>query len=365
MGKSLWDRVFHRSGPPEQPKTVADEGSDSLRPADLIEAIGEAVVVIGAGGEVELANGLAAELFGVSRPVVGRQYEQVITKAVLLDRIAGGLRGEPWHGPVHLSGPAGAVICEVSVVPIPGRSRVVLTLRDISELANAVQLKTDFVANASHELRTPIAAIKAAAETLELATEDEAVRPRLVSMVQSHAGRLEDLVTDLLDLSRLESDRSSPELVVVDMQGVSTSLVDGLRGLCRARRVEIAFEFSPELGRVVSDPKLLELILRNLIENAAKFTAEGTEVRVIAEPMEAGCRFRVIDQGPGIPLADQQRIFERFYQVDPARSGQHRGTGLGLAIVKHAVRLLGGEVRVESVWQQGTTMIVELPGGGG
>ena len=209
----------------------------------------------------------------------------------------------------------------------------------------------------------PIAAIKGAAETLSIAQGDEAMRNKLVGMIENHVLRLEEMISDLLDLSKLESEAMRLELKPVSLGTLVEEMAELLDDLCAKRKVSLAFEIDSACETIRTDRRLLVLIAKNLIENAAKFTAEGTAVRVEARPGErpGSCVIRVSDHGPGIPLAQQQRIFERFYQVDPARSGAQRGTGLGLAIVKHAARLLDGTVEVESVWQQGTTMIVTLP----
>jgi two-component system, OmpR family, phosphate regulon sensor histidine kinase PhoR len=245
---------------------------------------------------------------------------------------------------------------------------VLMTFRDVTEVTRMLAVRTDFVANASHELRTPIAAIRMALETLETeGDEGGELRARLLSIIASQVARLEELARDLLDLSRLESEaevRTEP-LALAD---VAASLRTAFEGVLRERRLTLEFEISEGAAVLRTDRRLLELIVSNLIDNAAKFAFEGTPVRVVADRGPAGVRVRVIDRGQGIPLADQPRIFERFYQVDPARAGggdrsapARRGSGLGLAIVKHAVRRLGGSVNVSSVWQQGTTMTVELP----
>jgi signal transduction histidine kinase len=246
----------------------------------------------------------------------------------------------------------------------------VMILRDITEQAQAAQLKTDFVANASHELRTPLAAIKAAIETLnDGAAEEPAMRVRFLKMIGDNTVRLEDLTRDLLDLSRIET----PEIELEYRDCSLISLCDDLRPMfeqiCADRNLTLDVEIDPAVQKIQSDHRLLTLIVKNLVDNATKFAAEGTAVRIVAAPVMIGARsvvrIQVIDEGIGIPLSAQQRIFERFYQVDLSRNGQkqRRGTGLGLAIVKHAVKALGGTIGVESVWQQGTTMTVELPVG--
>ena len=251
---------------------------------------------------------------------------------------------------------------------------MVVSLRDVTELALAVQLKTDFVANASHELRTPLASIKVAIETLsDGAWDDPTMRGRLTQMISGNVSRLEEMVRDLLDLSRLESSEAPVTLESVSLPELAAGLVEDFDAIMRERRLTLNFQIDPTARRLRTDPKLLTLILKNLIDNAAKFAYEGTAIRVAAAPMAApgdvppappGIRIQVIDEGVGIPITQQQRVFERFFQVDPARTGfaHRRGTGLGLAIVKHAIKALGGNIGVESVWKQGTTMTVEIPG---
>jgi two-component system phosphate regulon sensor histidine kinase PhoR len=255
-----------------------------------------------------------------------------------------------------------------------------VTLRDVTELVKASELKADFAANASHELRTPIASIRGAAETLTgPARDDPAMLDRLTGMVAANAARLEALVNDLLDLSKLESADTPAAIAAVNLGDVVAGLREQFEAICIRKGLRIVAEIDPRAATIRTDPVLLDLILRNLVENATKFARDGTPVVVSAEPAPippdpvnpppaglegaTGVRIRVRDEGLGIPIAHQQRIFERFYQVDRARTGGsvQRGTGLGLAIVKHAARRLGGQVGVESVYQQGTTMVVELP----
>ena len=349
-----------------QPKPdTTPENAQFERLDELIEAVGDPVIAIGPDGMVVHANMRASRILGLTRPLTGRYVEEVVTKAELLDRISRGRRGEQWRGSIRLPSAGGVKVCDVSIVPLSEErpASVVATLRDITELDGALKLKTDFVANASHELRTPIAAIKGAAETLSIAQGDEAMRTKLIAMIESHVLRLEEMISDLLDLSKLESEAMRLELKPVSLGTMGEEMAELLADLCAKRDVSLRFDIDPVCETIRTDRRLLVLIIKNLIENATKFTAEGTSVVIEARPgSEPGsCVIRVSDKGPGIPLAQQQRIFERFYQVDPARSGAQRGTGLGLAIVKHAARLLDGTVEVESVWQQGTTMIVNLP----
>lgn len=320
--------------------------------------------------------------------LVGRPIHEVFTSAAILDMHAKAKAGGVQRARVRVVTPFGTRAFQVSASPVPaawgaGVFGAVLTLRDVTELDQAVQVKTDFVANASHELRTPVAAIRSAAETMSAAADDPAMTARLRSMILAHAERLEEMLRDLLDLSRLESPDVPLTIEPIDAGLLERALRTMGEPICEQRRLGLSFEIEPELHGLATDRKLLTLILRNLVENAAKFAHEGTTVRVLGQlieerepdgrpgaPARGVARFEVIDKGVGIPLAQQERVFERYYQVDPARTGTgstptggtgRRGTGLGLAIVKHAAKALGGRTGLTSVWGQGTTVFVEFP----
>jgi len=346
--------------------------------AAVLDALDEPVLAVNTDGVVVTANREAERL--VPRGAggaVGVPFEHLVPDEQAATAVRRAIGGEASRTQTRLLMPEGPRILEISAEPLPGAPGgpgapvAVAVLRDVTEQATALQLKTDFVANASHELRTPLASIKTAAETLaDLGGESPELRARLVSMISSNAERLEELTRDLLDLSSLESAEQPCTPERIDVSRVARELHDLFETACAQRRLALQFEIDPRLSSVWADGRLLRLVLRNLIDNAVKFAYEGTTIRVCGtvfgtgEGGRAGARFEVIDRGIGIPLAQQQRIFERFYQVDSARTGlpRRRGTGLGLAIVKHGLRALGGTIQVRSVWQQGTTMTVELPG---
>jgi two-component system phosphate regulon sensor histidine kinase PhoR len=363
-------------------RSVAQLGSALNRMADP-------VLVLDPQGRVAFANPSLVALAGIH--AFGRAVHELFPATDLPRIHQEAMRGETVTEPILIRRGNGPRTWEVSARPLPewpaeetgdgtaarGTAYTLLTFRDITEAARVLQVRTDFVANASHELRTPIAAIRMALDTLgAVENADAALRARLMTMLGGQVSRLEELARDMLDLSRLES-QAEMRIEPVDLWELVDSLRLRFEGVCAERDLTLEFEIAPTppgAPPIRSDRRLLDQILGNLIENAAKFAFEGTAVRVAATRMPPapgsdapGVRLEVIDKGIGIPLDQQQRIFERFYQVDTSRSGlagggARRGSGLGLAIVKHAVRLLGGTVRVSSVWQQGTTMTVELPG---
>lgn len=359
--------------------------------SSAFEAIAAPVLATDAHGRVVLCNQHARSAI-VSGEPIGRRLDEVLTHAELLAMHEGAACGTIRRGRVTLALASAPAVYEVTAAPIPlewdndtdappadRRHGVVLTFQDITELAQAMQLKTDFVANASHELRTPLASVAGAIETLEsINPADEATRQRVMTILRSNVDRLADLLGDLLDLSRLESVTAPEPVGVIDLAEVVSAIRVALAQRCDRRGVRIELDGDAVI-ELRASPRLFTLVLRNLLDNATRFATPGTTIRVTATPIEreparesgaldaAAVRIEVIDRGIGIPLADQPRIFERFYQVDPARTGTEtgspteRGTGLGLAIVKHAVRVMGGTVGIESVWHQGTTVWFELP----
>lgn len=342
----------------------------------MLDVVDEPVVVADASGAVRLVNQAASELVGQPESkLTGRPLETVFTQSDLLELFAAAREGETRRGQVRITRQSVARTYQVSAAPVRAGGQlagVAITLRDVSELATALARQTDFVANASHELRTPLAAIKGAAETLAEATDDPGMVTRLTRMIATNAQRLEDLAGDLLELNRLDAGLAgaSQEIKAVRLRELIDPIVETFGAVAAERQVRIVTEIDAGAEVIRTSPRLLGLVLRNLVDNATKFASPQTDVKVIVQAGEAPagglrpCRIRVADRGVGIPLASQPRIFDRFYQVDPSRAGDpaRRGSGLGLAIAKHAVLALGGKIGVESVWQVGTTMTVDLPG---
>jgi two-component system phosphate regulon sensor histidine kinase PhoR len=222
-----------------------------------------------------------------------------------------------------------------------------VVLDDVTEVRRLERVRKDFVANVSHELRTPISVIKANAETLlEGALDDPAAARRFVEGLYRHAERLGRLVGDLLDISRLESGRREMAVEPVALAEVADEVVESLRGEAEAKGVTITSSL-PESLELNADAKALEQVFFNLIDNAIKYSPTGSRVELAAVPESTAVRVEVRDDGPGVDPKHRERIFERFYRVDPGRSREMGGTGLGLSIVKHLVEAMGGELGLE------------------
>lgn len=238
----------------------------------------------------------------------------------------------------------------------------IIVLQDITEVRRLERARTDFVANASHELKTPIAALKGFIDTL---MEDKSMPPdtasHFLSRSAAQVSRLQGVVSNLLQLSRLESRDEDRALLRVNLiELLRAVFTDKLQD---AHLADIALEIAlpDEFVEVRGENESLKQLFTNLIDNALKYSPSGSAVRIVAELSVSNVKIQVIDQGIGIPVKEQARIFERFYRVDRARSREKGGTGLGLSIVKHITELHGGKVAVESVEGKGSSFTVTLP----
>ena len=242
-------------------------------------------------------------------------------------------------------------------------SLALIVLHDTTALRRAERMRADFVANASHELKTPIAGLAGFIETLRgPAREDTAARERFLGIMAEQAERMRRLVDDLLMLSRIEQHEHAKPAAAVDLSGVLRSVLDLLQLKASSRKVGIEIDLAPDLPRAIGDHDELIIVFQNLIDNALKYARPETSVRV--EARRAGkdrVAVAVRDEGDGIPAAHLPRLTERFYRVDTARSRQLGGTGLGLAIVKHVVNRHRGRLDIQSVPGKGSTFTVTLP----
>jgi signal transduction histidine kinase len=232
-------------------------------------------------------------------------------------------------------------------------------VRDVTEARRLDAVRRDFVANASHELKTPAASIQAAAETIQTASrEDPEVVPRFADQLEREAARLSRIVSDLLDLSRLESGSELDDAVALD--AVLRDEIERFEGPAAEARVALSVR-ADAVPRVRGSGRDLALLVRNLVDNAIRYTRADGRVDVSLAAGDAEVVLDVRDTGLGIPQRDLPRIFERFYRIDRARSRETGGTGLGLSIVRHVVENHGGRISVESELGVGTRFEVRLP----
>ena len=243
------------------------------------------------------------------------------------------------------------------VAPLPG-SRALVVLRDLTAQKRADVVRRDFIANASHELRTPVSAISGAVETLLGMPLDDGGRA-FAEMIARQAARLSRLTSDLLDLSRLESGQWPVELGAYLVQPICEVAIQLVKERAADKALVLGTDVPTDLS-VRGDARALEQILVNLLDNAIKYTPNGGRVTLLADAAGHEVMISVLDTGPGIEARHQQRIFERFYRVDGGRARADGGTGLGLAIVKHLVQAQGGEAGLES-GRGGSRFWIKLP----
>jgi two-component system phosphate regulon sensor histidine kinase PhoR len=320
---------------------------------ELLAAIPDAAALIARDGTVRVCNTAFDALSPTGRST-GFTPLELVRSAELAEAVKRALEGSAKRLELELP----RRIWLVHVQPLV-RGEVLLLMRDVTDRRRAEATRRDFAANASHELRTPIAAINAASETLlgGAITNQETARP-FVEIIARHTERLARLSNDLLDLSRIESRQWPIELEPVELAPLSQEVVSLFAEAARAKGLTLRAEVQADL-KLRADGQALEQILVNLVENAIKYTQRGGVTVVGSVDGDRGV-VAVRDTGVGIERHHLPRIFERFYRVDPGRSREAGGTGLGLAIVKHLAQAQGGEVQVES-GAEGTTFSVRLP----
>ncbi len=335
----------------------ADLRRERAESAALVEAMVEGVVAADARGRIMTANGAARRLLGYEPEEALPALDQLFRSKAAREVVDAALDGRPL--------PQRELDLDRNAVLLSGRSLApggaLLVLHDVTELRRLEAVRRDFVANVSHELKTPLTSISGYAETLATDQADPATTQRFLSVILSNARRMQRLVDDLLDLSRIESGRWQPEpepleaaLVARDVWGL---LAD------RARQREVSFEAKMGSGAdvVFADADALRQVLSNLFDNALRYTAPGGRIALESARDDGGVTLRVRDTGSGIPSEHLPRIFERFYRADPHRSREEGGTGLGLAIVRHLVEGHDGRISATSEVGVGTVISCWFP----
>ncbi|MGO4248151.1 sensor histidine kinase [Paenarthrobacter sp. RAF54_2] len=323
--------------------------------AEVLAVVGRAFVVVDAIDGVVRASP-AAYAYGLVRghTVVHKQLLDMTAK-VRRDGVILEQQYELPRGPLG----KGTIVVQVRAAML-GWEYIVLLADDRTEITRTEEIRNDFVANVSHELKTPVGAISLLAEALEASPDDEEAVRRFAKRMHKESGRLAALVQDIIELSRLQGANVAQQGHTVDINTVITEAVDRSQLPAESKNIQILVGGHSD-SLVFGDRDLLVTALRNLIDNAIRYSPENTRVGVGVRTREGVVAISVTDQGEGLTPEDQERVFERFYRVDAARSRHTGGTGLGLSIVKHVVSNHGGEVTVWSQPGQGSTFTIRLP----
>jgi two-component system sensor histidine kinase SenX3 len=309
------------------------------------------VVVADPSGKVLVRNQAAASLVGLRHVdiLVEQAVERLMDMAISTSSVS--------SEQLELFGPPPRTLIVVAMPLEIGGAMAVI--EDVTERSRIDAVRTDFVANISHELKTPVGALSILAETIQDETDPEVVRMLAAKMVRE-AQRMSDTISDLLELSRIEMD-GTIEHVTIDVAEIVSEAVERNAFVAAQAGVALSSTLPLDVGRIAGDRTQLISALSNLIDNAVKYSDKGGTVRVDAQRSDDQVRITVCDDGIGIPQTDQERIFERFYRVDRARSRGTGGTGLGLSIVRHIMSNHGGQVNVSSREGEGSTFVLTLP----
>ena len=313
--------------------------------------------LIVAPGEVAIFTNSEASQLGILRD--GRiQSEELLASIRVVRRTNIKQTGtiEIARGPIG----EGKREINVSIIPLTENELVLVLLRDESEAQRVHDVRRDFVANISHELKTPIGALSLLSEAVLGAKDDSEAVTRFASRMQIEAKRLTDLVQEIIQLSRVQDSDPLNEAQLLSASDIIKEALDQGRTTADSRQITLTFQESKD-ATILGDRDQLTMAIHNLIENAVNYSPADTKVAISTNIQGGIITISVADQGIGIPEAEVERIFERFYRVDPARSRETGGTGLGLSIVKHIVTKHGGEISVWSSENVGSTFSIRLP----
>jgi two-component system, OmpR family, phosphate regulon sensor histidine kinase PhoR len=369
--------------------TIASLRAGQSRTAAILDSMAEGVAVVGADERVVFSNAAFTQILGLgeAEPLAGNVAEHVaehaagqglmlvelvrqsellvLVKKALAERrrlesdvTVGTLRPRTF---AVTAAPVEAVRTEKGATNRETLGAV-LVLHDISEVRRLERVRRDFVANVSHEFKTPLTAIRGFAETLLAGALDDADhRARFVEIIRDHAERLTRLTDDLLRLSKMEAGQFALEFKQVDAAELLLQCMETARFGAEQKKLKIELQYGQKMPPVRGDSGRLRDVIQNLLDNAVQYTPAGGRIVVSAHAMNGDVVFDVTDNGIGIPQADLGRIFERFYRVDDARSREAGGTGLGLAIAKHIVEAHSGKIWVESAVGEGSSFHFSIP----
>jgi two-component system phosphate regulon sensor histidine kinase PhoR len=331
----------------------------------ILGSMVEGVAVVNASERLLFANPGFEEILDLDvPPQSGSALVEIVRQTELLEAVRQVLKGEPRVETEIVTGTLRQRFFAVTVAAVTAAetSGAVIVLHDITELRKLERVRRDFVANVSHELKTPLTAIQGFAETLLAgAIDDPKNRVRFLEIILDHSRRLARLTDDLLRLSKMDADRLDLEVQRLGVTHFVESCVETAQRPAAEKDLRISVNLQERLPDIAADRRRLAEVLQNLLDNAIQYTSPGGQVMLSASADRGEVKFTVSDTGIGIPQADQPRIFERFYRVDAARSREVGGTGLGLAIAKHLVEAHGGRIWVESEVGQGSQFYFTVP----
>ena len=339
---------------------------NSSRLEAVLSSMIEGVIALDSSGEVTMANNAACQMFSLIKPeLIGRKLINIVRFPELIEAIETTLFNDVFSNTefTTVGDTRKTIRAQVSVLDVgdekPGAA---IVLHDVTELRQLETLRQDFVANVSHELKTPLASIRAYAETLKLgALNDPKNSLRFVERIEAQADILNQQIQDLIQLARVESAQTAFEIVRINLRKLCLDCVNTFATEADSLKVKLTLQENDEELFIDADHKAIRTIVNNLISNALHYTPERGSVTVMLSQTDRLATIEVVDTGIGISAEHQSRIFERFYRVDKARSRDMGGTGLGLAIVKHLAQAFEGNVELSSSEGEGSTFSIHFP----
>jgi two-component system, OmpR family, phosphate regulon sensor histidine kinase PhoR len=331
----------------------------------ILGSMVEGVAVVNGAERLVFANQGFADILELDVPPrSGSALVEVVRQTELIEAVRQVLTGEPRVEAEIVTGTLRQHFFAATVAAVRAgeTSGAVVVLHDITELRKLERVRRDFVANVSHEFKTPLTAIQGFSETLLAgAIDDPQNRERFLGIILEHSRRLARLTDDLLKLSQMDADRLELEIRRVSVEELIESCLETAQHRAAEKDIRVDVSHAKDLPDIAGDRRRLAEVLQNLLDNATQYTLPGGRITLSAEARDADVIFTVSDTGIGIPKADQSRIFERFYRVDAARSREAGGTGLGLAIAKHLVEVHSGRIWVDSEIGQGSQFNFSVP----
>ena len=332
----------------------------------VLNSMGEGVLLLNQADRIVLMNPMGEKILGTAqKETLGRHYLEVVRNPVLADLLARSKKEDNSSGEIDFTVGREEKTFAVSSAAIRVEREHLLgqivVLSDITSLKRLMRMRTEFVSNVSHELKTPLTAVLGYVETLlSGAIDDKKNRGQFLQKISDQAQRLNALITDVLELGRIESGMYISSLEPVGLEDVVQQAVELLKAKMESKSIVLKQEI-PQGAKVVAHREGLFHVLENLLDNAVKYSPEKSEIRLAARESEDGkVEVSVEDHGIGIPKEAQTRVFERFFRVDVSRSREAGGTGLGLSIVKHLVEKMKGEVSLSSEEGKGSTFSILL-----
>ncbi|MGI6678391.1 MAG: two-component system histidine kinase PnpS [Dehalobacterium sp.] len=345
---------------------IEEISQEKSRLENILATIASGVIMLDKYGFIRVVNPAAEEMFGINALLVeGKQHVEVIHNYGLNQEIENCLVQEKFiEYEFTLDFPEERIL-QCYLAPFYRDKKIAgitIVFHDITKIRKVEQMRVDFVVNASHELRTPLTVIKGYSETLlSGALNDRENAEKFVTIIDHEADRLQRLVEDLLNLSHLEAQRQDSAEMSADPLTIIPAVGEEMKPRFLEKEIILEIDLPRELPRVKANPDRFKQILVNLLDNAIKYSPQGSRVQIKAQEEETSLKILVKDTGMGIPAKELPRIFERFYRVDKARSRQMGGFGLGLSIVRHMVENMGGTIGVESEENKGSIFWFKLP----